>query len=122
MTNVSISPDGQNIQSDLIALPDEHMTHMWHAADDNPKYEKLYADYVLNEVHLYAYPDSNRAPGHYILPLNNVWKTEILQKDTIRTRKNHVRSILLGVGGTVVVVGVIGAVAVGNALADWSGH
>lgn len=85
------------------------MTHLWKAKGDKPKYEKSYEAFVLNEVYLYAIPDSNMAPGHYTVPLSNVYKTEVLQKDDFRTRRNHTRAIVLGVVGTAVVVVGIGA-------------
>ena len=109
MNNVSISVDGKNIQSDLVSLPDEHMTHLWKALGEKLKYDKSYEAFVLNEVHLYTVPDSTMASGHYTVPLSNVYRTEVLQKDTIRTRRNHTRAIVFGVVGTAVVVVGIGA-------------
>jgi|GEM_PF-4589316 len=114
MTNISVNPDGKSVQCDLVSLPDQHLTHASKAVADKPKYDKVYADYIFNEVHIYTNPDSSRAPGHYTLPFSDVLKTEVLQKDTVRTRRNHIRSVLLGVGGTVVVVGAIGAIALSN--------
>ena len=121
MLNVNFSADGKNIECDLASLPDEHMTHMWKGEDERLKYEKSYAGYVLNEVHIYARGDSNMAPGHYILPLQNVLKTEVLQKDVVMTKKNHTRAVLLGVGGTAVLLVGVAAIIV-SAGWDWGIH
>jgi len=122
MTNISVSADGKSVQSDLVSLPDQHLAHVSKAKVDKPKYDKLYADYLFNEVHIYSIPDSNRAPGHYTLPFSDILKTEVLQKDTIRTRRNHVRAAVLGVVGTVAVLGAAAAAMASAALSGWGGH
>jgi len=117
MTNVSISADGKNIESDLVSIPDQHMTHMWKPKGEKLKYDKADADYVLHEVHLYSSPDSSRGPGHYSLPINMVQKTEVLQKDIDKTSRNHATAIILGVAGAAAILTIVG---VAVAAAAWS--
>lgn len=113
MNNVSVSPDGQSIQTDLTSIPDQHLTYLWRPKDEKPKYDKMNGPYVLNEVHLSMVPDSNMGPGHYTLPFNKVQATEILEKDKIRTNRNHARSIILGISGAAVLISTI-VVAIGS--------
>jgi len=111
MNNITISKDGQDIECDLASLPDEHLTHMWKPKEERPTYQKADAKYVLNEVHLYTIPDSNRAPGHYKFSLSSVVKTEMLQKDIVRTRNNHIRAVVFSIGGTALLLLGIGYAA-----------
>lgn len=115
MNNVSVSPDGQSLQADLTSIPDQHMTYLWRAKEEKPKYDKMNEPYVLNEVHLYMLPDSNMAPGHYTLPLKNIQATEILEKDKKRTTRNHTTAIVLTVVGVAVGIAVVVGIAASSA-------
>jgi len=115
MNNISISPDGQSLQTDLTSIPDQHMTYLWKPRGEKPKYDKMNEPYVLSEVHLYMLPDSNMAPGHYILPIKNIQATEILEEDKKRTRQNHTRVIILSVAGSAVTIAAIVGIAAATA-------
>ena len=117
MNNVSVSPDGQSLQTDLTTIPDQHMTYLWRTKGEKPTYDKMNEPYVLNEVHLYMLPDSNMGPGHYTLPLKNIQATEILEKDKKRTQRNHTTAVVLTVvGSALLIVGVYGIAAAGTFL------
>lgn len=115
MNDISLAPDKKSIRCNLVSVTDDHSTYLWKRADDKPKYNKSkYAGvneaFVLNEVHLYTTQNGNMAPGPFSLPLSNVEKMEVIEKDKKRTTNSHV------IGGVSIAVGMA-AVALGIAAA-----
>jgi hypothetical protein len=116
MKNISISADRKNLQCSLETLPHEHMVHLNKGEKSKMEYNKPGntgdESAVLNEVHLYISPDSNIVAGPYILALDKVKKTEIIETDKIKTKRSHTIGTAVGVSSVViVVVGIIAGIA-----------
>jgi hypothetical protein len=114
MKNISFCKDRKNVQCTLEELPFNHKLHINHSAAGKMKYKtKSYTDEdetgVLNEIHIYLTPGSKTQSGAYTLAFENIQKTEIIEKDTIKTKRSHVTGTAIGVSGTV--IGVLGIAA-----------
>ena len=113
MTNISISTDNKNLQCNLETLPFEHRLHLTNGRNGKMKYNKKNnitdenETAVLNEVHIYLTPDGNIAPGPYTLALDKVKKTEIIEKDKIKTKHSYAMGTAVGISTAVVGIGVI---------------
>jgi hypothetical protein len=119
MANISFSDDRKTLQCDLAILPSEHKLHLTNGRDGKMKYRKPTnteedETAVLNEVHIYITPDEHIANGPYTLGLNKVLKTEVIEKDKIKTRKSHAVGIIIAISGVGVFVGGIAAIILSN--------
>ncbi len=116
MNDISLTSDKKSMQCNLVSVTDDHTTHLWKGANDKPKYNKSkYAGineaFVLNEVHLYTTPNGNLAPGPFSMPLSNVEKMEVIEKDKQKTTRSHViGGISIAVGIAVVALGITAAI------------
>ena len=120
MTNIALTTDRKNIQCTLDTLPDEHILYLTKGLNGNMKYRKTDPDNgneaaVLNEVHLYTNPNINTPTGPYTMPLSNIQKAALLEKDKIRTRRNHTVAIIATVAGTAILIYGIAAISFANA-------
>jgi hypothetical protein len=114
MKNISISNDRKNLQCTLAELPYEHKLYVINGTGGKMRYKtKKYTDEdetgVLNEVHIYMIPGSKTETGIYTLAFENIQKTEIIEKDIIKTKRSHVTGTVIGVSGAV--IGVLGIAA-----------
>ena len=112
MKNISISSDRKNVQCTLEELPFDHKLYVTNGTGGKMKYKtKGYSDEdetgVLNEVHVYVTPGNKTATGAYTLPLENIQKAEIIEKDKIKTRRSHAMGTGIGIGTSVLVLGVL---------------
>ncbi len=119
MSNISITADRKSIQCNLDSLPEEHIVHLTKGISGKMDYVKTKDAYgneedVLNEVHLFTTPNSHAAIGPFTMPLSNVQKTEIPEKDITRTRKSHTKGAIIAVGASVLAVGAILAIVGSN--------
>ena len=121
MKDISISGDKKDLQCNLVTVPFDHMQHL----NRNEKSKLTYngrAEYeslVLDEVHVYISPDSNIVAGPYTLALAKVKKTEVIEKDNVKTKKSQTRGIVLGVSITVVALAVIVGAAAAYSYSHW---
>ncbi len=119
MKNISVSSDRKSVQCTLEELPFDHKLHVTDGTDSKMKYKtKSYTDEdetgVLNEVHIYLTPGRKTQTGAYTLALENIQKAEIIEKDKIKTKKSHVAGTLIGVSGTLLLVGGIAALIIAS--------
>ena len=121
MNNISLSADQKTIHCTLDSLPIEHMLYSTKGAKNKMKYKDINStdenqSGVLNEVHLYVNPNANTAVGDYTLPLDQVQKIEILEKDKAKTRASYGMGIGIGVGASVLLIGGITAAIIAKNL------
>ena len=118
MNSVVVNKDEKTMQCMLAFLPQEHQLHLEKGINGKMRYGKSESDTldkypVLNEVHFYILNNTNVQAGPYTLPLNQVQKIEIIEKDKIRTRKSRTTGVILTVVGSALVLTIITAVAYG---------
>ena len=123
MKDISLTADQSAIQCTLENLPDEHKLHLTKGERGKMIYRNATSQIdetvVLNEVHVYIFPDAGIVPGNYTIALNQVQKIEVIEKDKEKTKKSH---LIGGIGiplGTILVVGGIAAVAASSSLSYW---
>jgi hypothetical protein len=115
MNDISVSNDRKNLACTLDTVPDEHTVHLWNGDHGKMKYKKSkYAGsneaFVLNEVHVYASPGTHTAAGQFTMPLSNVQRTEVIEKDIRRTSTSHVvGGLAIGLGVGLVVLAIAAA-------------
>lgn len=119
MTNISFSDDRKNLLCTLETLTDEHRLHLINGRDGQMKYRKPASTEedetaVLNEVHLYISPGSKIETGPYTLTLDKVQKTEIIEKDKIKTKKSYTMGTIIGISSAVVLIGGIAAIIIAS--------
>ncbi len=101
-------------------MPFEHRLHLANGRDGKMKYRKPTnteedETAVLNEVHIYIASEGNIVTGPYTLALDKVKKTEIIEKDKQKTKKNHA----LGTGITISASVLVAAGAIAIAVATY---
>ena len=104
MKNLSLSADRKTLDATLDTLSPGHRLHLSNGHNGKMRYKKSYSHHitVLSEVHLYTAGDNKAAIGsRYTLPLDQVQKIEVIEKDKKRTTSSYV------IGA----IGVIGAIA-----------
>lgn len=115
MNNVSISTDQKYLQCNLETVPNEHRLYINNGTKGKMNYRKSddpAADEmgVLNEVHIYITPESNILAGPYTLALQKVLKAEIIEKDKVKTKRNHTIGLVVGISSAVVVIAAVVAI------------
>ncbi len=122
MKNISISDNRENLQCTLEDLPMEHQVYAYNG--DNPKLKyktsvsKEYDEtMVLDEVHIYVMPGTKTEKGAYTLPMANVQKAEIIEPDTLKTKKSQTTGTTIAIIATVVGVGLILGIVAASSLA-----
>ncbi len=119
MNNISLSADQKTMHCNLDSLP---YIHTFHLTNRKMKYKKpVNAEdddetLVLNEVHVYINSNGNAGLGQHDMLLNEIQKIEVIEKDKIKTRKSHTTGTIIGVGGTVLVIGIIAALSISSSL------
>jgi hypothetical protein len=114
-----LTADRNNLQGILESVPDNHTTHLWAEKNAKLKYSKsnepgAYEAFVLSEVHLHTPNNANLAPGPFTLPLISINKTEVLEKDIKRTRKNHTIVWISTVAGIALITAGVAGIALAN--------
>jgi hypothetical protein len=114
MRNAVLTEDGMNIRCELDSIPEEHNTHLTKGVNGRYDYKKWNPENgqeaaVLNEVHIYC--NTNATFGPSTIPLSNVEKIEVIEKDLKRTSGNHTKVIIFSVVGGVVLIAGIGLIA-----------
>lgn len=92
MSNLALSSDRKTLTAKLDSLPIDHKLHLVNGRGGNLRYSKhkLTDTGVLTEVHLYAPAERLMFGDNYSLPLDNVQKIEVLEKDAKRTTDSYV--------------------------------
>jgi hypothetical protein len=93
MKNISLSTDRKTLEATLDTLSPGHRLHLVNGYNGKMRYKKSYSDHitVLSEVHLYTAEDNKAAIGsRYTLPLDQVQKIEVIEKDKKRTTSSYV--------------------------------
>lgn len=120
LTNMSLSNDRKTVTATLDSLPPEHRLHLVNGRGGNMRYRENNANDmgVVSEVHLYV-PTLTASAGETLnLPLSQVQKVEVLEKDVKRTRSSHV---IGSIGVTLGVLAIVGFAAVAISLSNWDG-
>ena len=119
MNNIVISHDTKTVQCMLDVLPDAHQLYFMNGNKNKmiyPNPEDYQPIPVLNEVHLFSSnTNSTVNAGPFTLPLSQVQKIEIIEKDKIKTRRSRNKGAIIAVGASLLGVAVIFGVAAGLA-------
>jgi hypothetical protein len=110
MNNMVLSSDRKTLSSTLDSLPPEHKLHLKNGHKGNLQYKKIDINevQVLSEVHLYTASTSKITIGeNFSLPLDQVQKIEVIEKDRKRTTNSYVIGAIGYTLGAMVVVGII---------------
>ncbi|MEY2917945.1 MAG: hypothetical protein RIS73_1659 [Bacteroidota bacterium] len=130
MTNISFTDSLQILQCNLQTLPDEHKLHLTKGVNGKMRYQKTrLADEdksiadgnetgLLNEVHIYTTIKSNTATGSLALPVSDMQKFEVIEKDKQKTKRSKALGTGIVVATSVLIVGGIAALAVERSLSS----
>jgi hypothetical protein len=103
MGQIILSDDRKTLTCTLDSLPPIHTVYV-----DNKKGNKRYNEiYVLSEVHLYVPEDIRISQSSYTLPLDQIQKIEVLEKDRKRTTNSYVIGALGYTLGSIAVAAII---------------
>ena len=103
MRNIVLNEDRKSLTCSLDALSSEHLDHL-----DNGKGKMKYTSAaVLNEVHMFIANDSVLSKGSYTLPLEQIRKIEVIEKDKKRTTNSYVIGAIGATLGAIALVAVI---------------
>lgn len=108
--SMELSADQKIAHCVLDVLPSNHMLHVSQGNTGNMKYQRkdLNEAGVVNEVHFYTAKDTTAAVGNYTLSLEKIFKIEVLEHDTKRTKNSHT----LGVIGVTVGIAALAAIII----------
>jgi len=113
MSNLVVTPDKTGIQCNLDTLPAFHRVHLMNATSGKMKYRKETTvdneTVVLNEAHIYISDTGIPVTGPYSFAFDKVQKTEVLEKDKIKTQNRHVTTGLIVVAGIGLLLAGVGA-------------
>jgi hypothetical protein len=113
ISNIAVAADQKTMQCTLQNLPDEHRLHLTNGERGKMIYKKSGPDenekVVLQEVHIYIVADPAAVIGPYTLVLDKIQKIEVIEKDLQKTKKSHIVGAIAITGGTLLIVGIIGA-------------
>jgi hypothetical protein len=101
------------IEASLETLDTNHNKYLYPKPNSSNRYRKRNEPYVLREVHLYTTAESLSDTQRISLPLRSVKRIDNYQKDTKRTKKNH---ILFVIGTTAWVAAIVGSIIVGTGM------
>ena len=92
LKGMALSADRKTLTATLDSLPPDHRLHLVGGRNGNMRYKKHDFDdlKVLTEVHLYAPSQHVKAGEKLTLPLDQVQKIEVIEKDTKRTTNSYV--------------------------------
>ena len=103
----------------LDVLPDAHQLYFMNGNKNKmiyPNPEDYQPIPVLNEVHLFSSnTNSTVNAGPFTLPVSQVQKIEIIEKDKIKTRRSRNKGAIIAVAASLLSVAVIFGVAAGSA-------
>jgi hypothetical protein len=103
MKNLSLSADRKTLDATLDTISPGHRLHLSNGHNGKMRYKKSYSHHitVLSEVHLYTAGDNKAAIGsRYTLPLDQVQKIEVIEKDKKRTTSSYVIGAIGAIGAT----------------------
>ena len=108
MSNMVVNKGERTVQCTLDSLPPEHQLHLDKGIRGKMIYEKMegYDTPVLNEVHLYTTGNNTVQSGPYTIPVSQIQKIEVLEKDRQKTTNRHI------VGGSVAILATAATVFV----------
>ncbi len=112
MKNIVLSNDRKTLETVLDSLPPAHRLHLVNEYNGKMRYFKsrVFDVGVLSEVHMYIPQDNTAAIGaRYTLPLDQVQKIEVIEKDKKRTMSSYV---IGAIGATVGAFAVAAIIAV----------
>jgi len=109
MKNMTLSDDQKSLECVLDTLPPEHKLHLVNGRKGKQQYRRYSPEdlFVLSEVHIYIVKDNKAHAGRYMLPLEQVQKIEVIQKDRKRTTNSYVIGAIGYTLGAAIVVAVI---------------
>jgi hypothetical protein len=115
MKNITFSPDHKTLRCDLDTVSPRHSLHFSKGSKGKRRYKKSRPD-VLDEVHLYTASSATAIVGEaYNLPLDQVQKIEIIEKDKRRTTISHaLGGVAIGMGIGFAVLTIFYAIALNN--------
>lgn len=92
MKDLQINTEHTTLSCMLDSLPYWHQLLRPNKLASKHQYRKNdpFSESILNEVHLYVPGDSTITQGKYSLTLNQVYRIEVIQKDTKRTTNSYV--------------------------------
>ena len=110
MNNLVINKEEKVLLCNLSILPVQHQVHLTKGINGKMRYkeqddDQLDATPVLNEAHLYNSASKNNVnAGPYTLPLSQIQKIEIIEKDRPKTAKSKILGLAtIAVAGGLVV-------------------
>ena len=117
MKNLSLSADRKTLDATLDTLSPGHRLYLSNGHNGKMRYKKSYSHHitVLSEVHLYTAGDNKAAIGsRYTLPLDQVQKIEVIEKDKKRTTSSYVIGAIGAIGATVEAFALVVGSVLGN--------
>lgn len=106
ITKYSLSEDQKTLNCILDSVPQAHLLHITKGAIGRRKYKKYGERDVINEVHFYT-NEIDQAYGAYSIPLDKIFKIEVLEKDRKKTASVFVIAITTSVIGGLALAGLI---------------
>jgi hypothetical protein len=105
MSNIILSKDEKIIRCHLEDVPPEHQLHLREGQHGNMQYRTgKHTRVVLTEVHFFVPQDLLARNGLYLIPVEEIQRIEVIDKDGVRTLGSYVGGTLAVAGSVVAIV------------------